>query len=99
MQPDTTDEDNQQQLPQDGPTPFQPADDTTQGAPADDTHPTTDTGVDSQQQYDEGVTGADNTTEPQTPAPAPDPGPEPGTQPPTSPPDVPGTPPPPPPAG
>lgn len=72
MPPDEpNDEERQEELPGDsGQTPFQPAnpgrDDTrhaddpaqTDDAQLDDTHPLTDTKVDSHEQYDEGVTDA-----------------------------------------
>lgn len=68
-------EEQQQELPQDnGQTPFQPAapapDDATidpQTAvppPIDNTHPATDTAVDKQELYDEGVSGAVEIQEP-----------------------------------
>lgn len=79
MQPDEpTEEESQQQLPQDGQTPFQPADPPREDAlpadnggqpstpPLDDTHPATDSGVDPQQQYDEGTAGAAQAQEPNT---------------------------------
>ena len=52
-------EERQQELPQDNQTPFQPAD-----PGQDSTQPATDTGVDSQEVYDEGVAGATETSEP-----------------------------------
>lgn len=74
MQPDepTTDE-SQQNLPQDGGTPAEPATppvgdntptDGSQTPPVDDTSPATDTGVDATEANDEGVSG---TVETQTP--------------------------------
>jgi hypothetical protein len=66
MPPDEpNDEERQEELPEDNGTPFQPAsptrddtkpaDDYSQGQPADDTHPVTDTDVDDQELYDEGI--------------------------------------------
>jgi hypothetical protein len=58
----TNDEDNQQKLPQDYSTPFSAPDgvqDTT-----DDTHPQADTNVDAHEHYDEGISGADEVTDP-----------------------------------
>jgi hypothetical protein len=78
MPPDTTDEERLEELPEDNGTPFQPAapsrDDT--GAvdddlqaddnQLDDTHPITDSGsdIDSQELYDEGLSGATGAREP-----------------------------------
>lgn len=58
----TNDEDRQEELPQDYSTPFSPpsgTDDTT-----DDTHPEADTNVDAHEHYDEGISGADETSDP-----------------------------------
>ncbi|HET7320507.1 MAG TPA: hypothetical protein VFI84_02900 [Candidatus Saccharimonadales bacterium] len=78
MQPDEpTDEERQQELPQDNGTPFQPAppspDPTGSSDPVvqagsdstlDDTHPATDSGIQPEEQYDEGVAGAAEAQEP-----------------------------------
>lgn len=80
MPPDEpTSEEQQQQLPQDNGTPFQPAAPSADPAagvtndPAaqagsdsslDDTHPATDTNQQPEEQYDEGVSGAAEATEP-----------------------------------
>lgn len=80
MLPDEpTDEERQEELPQDNGTPFAaatPAPDPTGGATddplvqasgdgaVDDTHPATDTNVQPEEQYDEGVAGAAEVTEP-----------------------------------
>ena len=80
MLPDEpTDEERQEELPQDNGTPFQPAapspdpaggatnDPVTQASSdstLDDTHPATDTNVQPEEQYDEGVAGAAEATEP-----------------------------------
>lgn len=56
------DEDNQMKLPGDDTTPFSPpsgVQDTT-----DDTHPEADTNVDSMEHYDEGISGATETSDP-----------------------------------
>lgn len=58
----TNDEDRQEELPQDYSTPFSAPsgiNDTT-----DDTHPETDTNVDSMEHYDEGISGATETSDP-----------------------------------
>jgi hypothetical protein len=58
----TNDEDEQEKLDQDYSTPFSAPsgiDDTT-----DDTHPQADTNVDSQEHYDEGISGATETSDP-----------------------------------
>lgn len=69
MQPDEpTDEERQQKLDQDVATPFQPADDTSAAPAADDTHPNTDTSVDSDEQYQEGTTAASNAPAPADPS-------------------------------
>jgi hypothetical protein len=69
MQPDEpTDEERQQEQPQDVATPFQPADDATQDPVADDTHPNTDTDVDKDELYQEGVNAATNAPAPQDPS-------------------------------
>jgi hypothetical protein len=77
MLPDEpNDEERQEQLPEDGQTPFRPADpprddtlpaDDSGQPPAstlDDTHPVTDTNIDPQEQYDEGIAGAAEAEEP-----------------------------------
>jgi hypothetical protein len=56
------DEDDQEKLPEDFSAPFSApsgVQDTT-----DDTHPQADTNVDSMEQYDEGISGADETDDP-----------------------------------
>jgi len=56
------DEDREEKLPQDYSTPFSApsgTDDTT-----DDTHPEADTNVDAHEHYDEGISGADETSDP-----------------------------------
>jgi hypothetical protein len=56
------DEEEQEKLPQDYSTPFSApsgVDDTT-----DDTHPESDTNVDAHEHYDEGISGADETSDP-----------------------------------
>jgi hypothetical protein len=56
------DEDREEKLPQDYSTPFSApsgTDDTT-----DDTHPEADTNVDVHEHYDEGISGADETSDP-----------------------------------
>jgi hypothetical protein len=78
MLPDEpTDEERQEELPGDNGTPFRPAD-TPAGNPAtqddedrigqaagiDDTHPATDTNMQPEEQYDEGVSGAAEAQEP-----------------------------------
>jgi hypothetical protein len=58
----TNDEDRQEELPNDYSTPFSPpsgADDTT-----DDTHPEADTNDDPMEHYDEGISGATETSDP-----------------------------------
>jgi hypothetical protein len=58
----TNDEDRQEELPQDYSTPFSApsgVNDTT-----DDTHPEADTNVDSHEHYDEGISGATETSDP-----------------------------------
>lgn len=58
----TNDEDRREELPQDYSTPFSApdgVDDTT-----DDTHPEADTNVDSMEHYDEGISGATETSDP-----------------------------------
>jgi hypothetical protein len=75
MPPDEpTDEERQEELPEDNQTPFQPAsppadpavpaDDDAQGSDLDDTHPATDTGIQQEELYDEGVSGAAEAEEP-----------------------------------
>ena len=58
----TNDEDAQQHLPQDNSTPFS-APDGAQNT-TDDTHPQADTNVDSHEHYDEGISGASETSDP-----------------------------------
>lgn len=66
MPPDEPNEEEAlEELPEDGETPFRPAaatrddtkpaDDASQGQPPDDTHPVTDTDVDQQELYDQGI--------------------------------------------
>jgi hypothetical protein len=80
MPPDEpTQEEQQQQLPQDNGTPFQPAapapdpgggvindpvEQASSDSVLDDTHPATDTGNQPEEQYDEGVSGAAEAQEP-----------------------------------
>lgn len=80
MLPDEpTDEERQEELPQDNETPFRPADPNPDPAAGvtndpvaqaasdstlDDTHPVTDTNVQPEEQYDEGVSGAAEAQEP-----------------------------------
>lgn len=80
MLPDEpTDEERQEELPQDNSTPFQPAAPAPDAAGGvvndpiaqaggdgvlDDTHPATDTNVQPEEQYDEGVAGAAEAEEP-----------------------------------
>jgi hypothetical protein len=73
---DPVDEDRLEELPEDNQTPFRPADPSTddsvplddvsqaQASTLDDTHPVTDTNIDPQEQYDEGVSGAAEANEP-----------------------------------
>lgn len=69
------DEERLEQLPQDGATPFAPADDSSDDAALDsdqreasrtldDTHQVTDTNLDDQEVYDEGYSGAAEASEP-----------------------------------
>lgn len=58
----TNDEDRAEQLPQDNSTPFSAPDGTDDTT--DDSHPQADTNVDSQEHYDEGISGATETTDP-----------------------------------
>jgi len=58
----TNDEDRQEELPQDNSTPFSAPDGT--DATTDDTHPQADTNVDAHEHYDEGISGADETSDP-----------------------------------
>jgi hypothetical protein len=68
------DEERLEELPQDNGTPFQPAppsrddeidlDDDDQGRELDDTHPATDSNIDAQELYDEGLSGAAEAQEP-----------------------------------
>lgn len=57
MPPDEpTDEERLEELPEDNQTPFQPADDTgQQSSHQADTHPSTDTDVEQEELYDQGV--------------------------------------------
>ena len=70
-----SDEDRLEQLPDDGATPFRPADDNTsdatdevdrrmQSSTIDDTHQVTDTNLDPHEIYDEGYAGAAEASEP-----------------------------------
>ena len=62
MPPDEpTEEERAEELPEDNGTPFQPADDAT---PIDDTHPVTDSNIQPEELYDEGVSGAAEGSEP-----------------------------------
>jgi hypothetical protein len=72
-----TDEEKLQKLPEDGETPFRPAKDVSNHPEAedpldranpqafDDTHPATDTGMQPEEQYEEGVAGASEAREPE----------------------------------
>jgi hypothetical protein len=69
MPPDEpNDEERQEELPEDYQTPFRPADpsstDDTITSKPDDTHPITDTGLDSQELYDEGIAEGAGVEEP-----------------------------------
>lgn len=57
-------EEKQEQLPQDYDTPFRPADDTADSSKLDDTHQVTDTNLLPEEQYDEGLDGAAEASEP-----------------------------------
>ncbi len=59
MQPDETDEERLEQLPEDNGRPFDPATDS-----VNDTHPATDSNLDSTEVYQEGVDVASNTATP-----------------------------------
>lgn len=61
-----TDEEQQQQLPNDGPTPAAMPDDTNSTAndSLGDSHPATDTNFTNEEAYDEGTSGAAEATEP-----------------------------------
>lgn len=75
MPPDEpTSEEQLEQLPEDNDTPFRPAEptlDDSVNTPTqqhlDDTHPATDTGIDSDELYQEGITGASGVSEPSVP--------------------------------
>ena len=56
------DEEKQEQLPNDFSTPFSPPSGIQDST--DDTHPQADTNVDSQQRYDEGISGATEVSDP-----------------------------------
>lgn len=56
------DEDRQEELPQDNSTPFSAPDGTDDTT--DDTHPQADAGIDAHEHYDEGISGADETSDP-----------------------------------
>jgi hypothetical protein len=56
------DEDEQEKLPEDYSTPFSAPSGTRDTT--DDTHPQADTNVDSHEHYDEGISGADETSDP-----------------------------------
>jgi len=58
----TNDEDEQEKLPEDYSTPFSAPSGTRDTI--DDTHPETDTNVDSMEHYDEGLSGATETSDP-----------------------------------
>lgn len=58
----TNDEDRQEELPQDNSTPFSAPDGTDDTV--DDTHQQADTNVDAHEQYDEGISGAIETSDP-----------------------------------
>ena len=70
MPPDEpNEEEKEERLPQDGPTPFRPAPSTKSNPqddipPLDDTHPTTDTNIQPEELYDEGVSGAAEAEDP-----------------------------------
>ena len=76
MLPDEpTDEERLQELPEDHETPFRPADptrnpdteaddDSQPQKPLDDTHPSTDSNIQREELYDEGISGAAEATEP-----------------------------------
>ena len=65
MPPDEpTEEERQEELPEDNQTPFQPADPTDSNDHLDDTHPQTDTNIQKEELYDEGVAGAAEVSEP-----------------------------------
>jgi len=76
MPPDEpTEEEKLQELPQDSQTPFQPADPSRDGAvpvdspsqsngQLDDTHPATDTNLEQEELYDEGVSGVAEARDP-----------------------------------
>jgi len=75
MQPDgPNDEERLEELPEDNETPFAPADPTLDdtaeepvGERLDDTHPSTDTNIQQEELYEEGVAGAAEVSEPDTP--------------------------------
>lgn len=56
------DEEKQEQLPNDFSTPFSPPSGVQDNT--DDTHPATDTNIDPQEQYDEGISGASEVNDP-----------------------------------
>lgn len=56
------DEEKQEQLPNDFSTPFSPPSGVQDNT--DDTHPQADTNIDSQERYDEGISGASETNDP-----------------------------------
>ncbi|MDB5169021.1 MAG: hypothetical protein JWO41_377 [Candidatus Saccharibacteria bacterium] len=63
MQPDEPNEEEKlEELPEDNGTPFSPPDDAADKL--DDTHPVTDTNIDPQEVYDEGLPGAAEAKEP-----------------------------------
>jgi hypothetical protein len=57
-------EERKEKLDQDYDTPFRPADDTNDAGALDDTHQVTDTNLDPHEQYEEGVSGAAEASEP-----------------------------------
>lgn len=59
-----TDEERKEELAEDFDTPFRPADDVPGSGTVDDTHPNTDTNVDPDEQYQEGVREAAEAPEP-----------------------------------
>ncbi len=64
MPPDEPNEEERlEQLPQDYETPFQPPDSNEARDNLDDTHPATDTNIQQEEVYDEGVSGAAETTD------------------------------------
>jgi hypothetical protein len=73
LMPDESEEETQDKLPQDNETPFRPADPVAGGSndplqrgtqQLDDTHPATDSNIQPEEEYDEGVSGAAEAAEP-----------------------------------